>query len=867
MQSIIRSSIKNKNFILKNRGQFLITRNYCNDHGSSQDNSISFEKFKENRELIKKKSELIKDITKSRLLGESEKVFKLQQQVSSIDKILDPKIEQFTVQSREQKIAELEIWKKYLERKGVTTRSQLKTVNKFEFERFKNSGLLDVEAEKQRVEKEKEEENERTIFDPLTGESTLIYDRSTPSEKIRSDPILRDAFPSPFVFNPEVESKEFEVDEDEQDNNNSSNNNNNDDSNAYGENPKKSKKEKTMELIKKMEEQSNKDPQFKLMVMNFLDDGVPLKDKLIFRDDFVISEETLKNLDFKNEDDNTIDEDEQQLTEEDKVLIRNSQQKLLDLQIREIFKDYKINSKLEEKRLNILFRNNSILRYKIQKLGAINEDGSVDMKKLLSEPVAFEELTWYATEADPDDFAGNYVYLNGTGSFKLYNYCAMPYENVFEDDIISQKKLDKLRNSKNLTAFVDEDGSTKEIEEILDSITPSEANLINRVEKVYGKNPIEVLLSDQDPKSVLELVREEDELKILKLEDTFEDHVILAPNEALEFPNPEIELDENRVLITKEDSPMVKSFKDRIVQEGRIKDIQTKIDHIDEHPELESMELMKDLKVRLYKEEKELEKDLLETNDPMMIRNFIKYKFDEQKDKLEKKKEEDFKRHSSTLMEVQREVTQGSLSEKDSPIYHPLTGKLFTPKKKHPKCLLCQNPNWQVDPINAPFLSLYLNQAGDILPRHYSGNCLKHQKKIARTIRQAKALGIFSYKKGTFTIHDPNVYSLTKSELEEYNKWYEGTYTEEELQQVYDEYESMVLGMEEPIDDYEFEFEDEDEDEDEYQKPQRQQQPRKELVEEENGEESKQNQQEQILLEFGMENNDLTRMYGKEGRH
>ncbi|KAN0033997.1 hypothetical protein ACTFIV_000477 [Dictyostelium citrinum] len=819
MQSIIRSSIKNKNIFLKNRGQFSITRNYCNDHNGSNNNdhsTISFEKFKENRELMKKKAELIKEITQSRLLGESDKILKLQQQISSIEKILDPKIEQFSVQSKEQKEAELEIWKRFLEKKGITTRSQLRSVSKYEFERFKATGLLDVESEK--IRKDKEKENELKSINPKTGEK-IPTRKITNAQRINADPIIRDAFPSPFVGNPNVESKEFEIVEQQEEEEEQENG------------VPKTKKEKMSALIAKMEEQSNKDPQFKLMVMNFLDDSIPLKDKLIFRDDFEISPETLKTFKFIN---NDVDSKES-ITEEERKAIKDAQQKLLDLQIKEIIKDYEINSKLEEKRLNILTRNNAILRHKINEIGAINEDGTVDMQRILNEPFAVENLTMYALEPNRTNFAGNYIYKNGE-EMMLEEAHVIPYEILFEEDVESQKKLNKLKSTDNLTAFVNEDFSAKDIKEFLSEFTPTEMDVFKRIQSLLGKSIVEIALAPPSRNKINARLEREKANELLQLSDTFEDHVLLAPDEVEEFPSDDLLVPEDRVPITKEDTPVVKAFKERVVEEGRLQDLQTKINHINNQPEYESLQLMKDLKIKQYEEEKQLEKDLLETNDPMMIRNFIKYKYDQQKELINQKNEEDYKNHMSTLREVQQEVSQGSLSLLDSqPIYHPVTGKLYTPKKKNPKCLLCQNPNWQVDPINAPFLSLYLNQSGDILPRHYSGNCLKHQKKIARTIKQAKALGIFSYKKGTFTIHDPNLYNLSKSELEEYNKWYDGTYTQEELQQVYDEYHAIKLL-----------------------------ETSQNKLTQEQSETSKQGQQEQLLLEFGMETNDLIKMYGKD---
>ncbi|KAM9960561.1 hypothetical protein ACTFIW_009704 [Dictyostelium discoideum] len=829
MQSIIRLSIKNKNLFLKNKGQISITRNYCNDHSGNHGHSISFEKFKENRELVKKKSELIKEITKSRLLGQLDTVNNLQQQISSIENALDPKIEQFSIQSKEQKEAELELWKRFLEKKGVVTRSQLASVNKFEFERFKANGLLDAEAEKLKKDKEKEFESKRPI-DEFTGKKVPIH-KVTQAEKIRYDPILRDAFPSPLVADQKVGKVDEEIDFDDVDV----------DDDHYEEFSLENKESKIKMLIEKMEDQSNKDPQFKLMVMNFLDDSIPLKDKLIFRDDFEISAETLKSFSMMNEGAHHDQPESQvELSEKERKVIGIAQQKILDLQIKEIAKDYKFNSSLEKKRLDILFRNNTILRYKAKEAGAIQKDGSIDMKKLLDQPFGIENLTRYSLDFS-NDISGNYIYQDGELVGHFNDGFTMPYEKLYEEDVKSQKKLDKLKSAADkLIRFTDSKGSAREVEELFEEFSLSEMESLHTYIEMFGDDLVQFSLNvpPSDIKClevVYEYLEHEMDRKRIMLQDTFRDHVTLLPNEAEEFPVDDTLLPEDRVLVTKEDSPMVKAFKDRVVQEGLLNDFQTKIQLVEDQPQYESLLFMEEYKAKLYENEKQLQKDLLETRDPMMIRNFIKYKYDQQKELLEQKKEQEYNEHTSTMNQIVQEVSHGSLSNVDPPIYHPVTGKLFTPKKKNPKCLLCQNPNWQVDPLNTPFLSIYLNQVGDMLPRHHSGNCLKHQKKIVKTIRQAKSLGIFSYKNGTFTIYNPNVYSLTDQELGEYNKWLNGTYTKEELQQVYDEYEANKESRFKPVWGTDIVFEP-----------------------------PKGKQQEKVLMEFGMENNDLNRVYGKD---
>jgi len=45
-----------------------------------------------------------------------------------------------------------------------------------------------------------------------------------------------------------------------------------------------------------------------------------------------------------------------------------------------------------------------------------------------------------------------------------------------------------------------------------------------------------------------------------------------------------------------------------------------------------------------------------------------------------------------------------------------------------------------------------MNTDGRILSRRFTGVCFRHQKKVARTIKRSRRLGVFTYKKG-FTIN------------------------------------------------------------------------------------------------------------------
>ncbi|XP_049850420.1 uncharacterized protein LOC126322597 [Schistocerca gregaria] len=72
-------------------------------------------------------------------------------------------------------------------------------------------------------------------------------------------------------------------------------------------------------------------------------------------------------------------------------------------------------------------------------------------------------------------------------------------------------------------------------------------------------------------------------------------------------------------------------------------------------------------------------------------------------------------------------------------------------------CLFC-GPNrhrFPLEVMNVPLLARYLNQAGKILGRKVTGLCKKHQKKITKTIKYARHLNLFTYKKSLFEINNP----------------------------------------------------------------------------------------------------------------
>ncbi len=50
---------------------------------------------------------------------------------------------------------------------------------------------------------------------------------------------------------------------------------------------------------------------------------------------------------------------------------------------------------------------------------------------------------------------------------------------------------------------------------------------------------------------------------------------------------------------------------------------------------------------------------------------------------------------------------------------------------------------------------MFMTGAGDILSRRQTGNCRRHQRKLSRTIKRSKHMGIFEYKRAGFTVYSP----------------------------------------------------------------------------------------------------------------
>ena len=73
------------------------------------------------------------------------------------------------------------------------------------------------------------------------------------------------------------------------------------------------------------------------------------------------------------------------------------------------------------------------------------------------------------------------------------------------------------------------------------------------------------------------------------------------------------------------------------------------------------------------------------------------------------------------------------------------------PAHKLRYCRFCKYKIAYIDDQDPQFLRSFVNAQAKILPRKYSGNCVKHQKRVARVIKRARALALLPYVADNFT--------------------------------------------------------------------------------------------------------------------
>merc|ERR1712000_192700 len=91
--------------------------------------------------------------------------------------------------------------------------------------------------------------------------------------------------------------------------------------------------------------------------------------------------------------------------------------------------------------------------------------------------------------------------------------------------------------------------------------------------------------------------------------------------------------------------------------------------------------------------------------------------------------------------------------------------RLEANKKNKCHTCWCRNRAPPLDPMNVHLLLRFMNLEGRLLPRRQTNLCAKWQRKVAKTVRRAKHLGLFSYKHGRFTVTDPFNPTLSHEEV------------------------------------------------------------------------------------------------------
>ncbi|MFH1593398.1 MAG: 30S ribosomal protein S18 [Candidatus Omnitrophota bacterium] len=61
------------------------------------------------------------------------------------------------------------------------------------------------------------------------------------------------------------------------------------------------------------------------------------------------------------------------------------------------------------------------------------------------------------------------------------------------------------------------------------------------------------------------------------------------------------------------------------------------------------------------------------------------------------------------------------------------------------KCRFCKDENLKIDYLEHQFLRRFTTERGKIVPSRISGNCAKHQRKLAVAIKRARNIGLLPF--------------------------------------------------------------------------------------------------------------------------
>lgn len=69
----------------------------------------------------------------------------------------------------------------------------------------------------------------------------------------------------------------------------------------------------------------------------------------------------------------------------------------------------------------------------------------------------------------------------------------------------------------------------------------------------------------------------------------------------------------------------------------------------------------------------------------------------------------------------------------------------MTAGRSKKKCGFCAEKITYIDYKNIRLLRRFMSQFGRIVPKYYSGVCLKHQKKLSNAIKRAREMALLLY--------------------------------------------------------------------------------------------------------------------------
>lgn len=69
----------------------------------------------------------------------------------------------------------------------------------------------------------------------------------------------------------------------------------------------------------------------------------------------------------------------------------------------------------------------------------------------------------------------------------------------------------------------------------------------------------------------------------------------------------------------------------------------------------------------------------------------------------------------------------------------------YRPRGRRKSCYLCKGDDATINYRDVRNLKRYISDRGKILPRRATGNCAKHQRVIAKAIKQARKIALLPY--------------------------------------------------------------------------------------------------------------------------